>query len=46
MNANNTNVNNTYEIDMLIAQLLTKLLNRNQKEQMYLKMIKNNRKED
>ena len=34
MNANNTNVNNTYEIDMLIAQLLTKLLNRNQKEQM------------
>lgn len=29
---------NTYEIDMLIAQLLTKLLNRKQKEQMYLNM--------
>lgn len=34
------NITNTYEVDMLIAQLLTKLLTRNQKEQMYLKMIK------
>ena len=28
-----------HEIDMLIAQLLTKLLTRYQKEQLYLKMI-------
>ena len=34
------NIINTHEVDMLIAQLLTKLLTRNQKEQMYLKMIK------
>ena len=29
---------NKHEIDMLIAQLLIKLLNREQKERMYLKM--------
>ena len=31
---------NAHEIDMLIAKLLTKLLTRNQKEQLYLKMLK------